>query len=117
MYTVLYLYRVNKKQVDSFIDINEKASEIYLANGALEDVIYRADNLDGKHGLTGLIDTVDLLPEEELLFGQAVFRNKSHHKDVMKQVDNDPEIIQLFNRVKEITDISRIITATFSTDQ
>ncbi|MFB4168526.1 DUF1428 family protein [Virgibacillus sp. JSM 102003] len=116
MFTVIYLYRVNKEHAQTFTDINEKASEIYLAKGALEDKTYHADDLNGKYGCAGLLDIVDVKENEVVYFGQSVFRNKNHHDDVLNQVNDDPDINDLFDKMTRIIDLSKVVTATFSTE-
>ncbi|ASK61980.1 hypothetical protein CFK37_07310 [Virgibacillus phasianinus] len=113
MYTTIYIYRVKRENVESFLDINEKASEIYLANGALEDNTYLADDISGDHGCSGLVDLIDIKDNEVVLFGQTVFRNKSHCEAVMKLVNDDEEINKLFNDMTEIIDLSKVVTASF----
>ncbi|GAA0598134.1 hypothetical protein GCM10009001_12830 [Virgibacillus siamensis] len=116
MYTVIYLYRVKQEKIQKFIDINEKASEIYLSSGALEDMTYLADDLDGNHGCMGLFDVIDVADDESVIFGQSVFRNRSHYDEVMEQIDNDSEVKQLFDEMRDTIDMSRVITSTFSTE-
>ncbi|WP_099157626.1 DUF1428 family protein [Virgibacillus ndiopensis] len=115
MYTVIYLYRVKKMHTQQFIDINEKAGEIYIAHGALEDNTYRADKLDGEHDCTGLLDIIEVAENEDVFFGQSVFRNKSHYEEVMKNVNNVEKIDQLFKEMTNIIDLSKVISATFTT--
>ncbi|WP_188455179.1 DUF1428 family protein [Virgibacillus oceani] len=115
MYTVIYLYRVKKIHVQQFIDINEKAGEIYMAHGALEDHTYCADDLNGMHGCTGLLDVINVDDDEELFFGQTVFRNKSHYEEVMNNVNHDEKIKHLFQVMTNYVDLSKVISATFTT--
>lgn len=116
MYTVIYLYRVKQEYIQTFIDINNQAGDIYLAHGALEDNTYRAEDLSGKHGCKGLIDMIQKEEDEAIFFGQSVFRNKSHHDDVMAQVSQNPEIKELFDKMATIIDRSKVVTATFTTN-
>ncbi|GGB50447.1 hypothetical protein GCM10011409_30040 [Lentibacillus populi] len=115
MYTIIYIYRIKKVHEQTFLDITEKASEIYLANGALEDTIYLADALHGQHGCTGLMSIIDVAEDEAVYLGQSVFRNKSHYEDVMKQVNQDEEISRLYDEMTKIIDFTRVISATFTT--
>ncbi|SFB16297.1 Protein of unknown function [Lentibacillus halodurans] len=117
MYTVIYLYRVKQEHVQTFTNINSQASEIYLSNGALEDNTYRAEDLNGNYGAKGLIDVIQKEKNEEIFFGQSVFRNKSHHDDVMAQVNQNPEIKELFDDITNIINLSNVVTATFTTEQ
>lgn len=114
MYTTIYIYRVKKENIESFIDINEKASEIYLANGALEDTTYRADDINGDHGCAGLKEMIDIKDDEVVFFGQTVFRNRSHCEAVMEHVNNDKKIKKLFKDMAAIIDLSKVVTASFS---
>ena len=73
MYTVIYLYRVNKENKQDFIDTTDKLKETFLDNGALEDEIYQADNLMGKDGCRGILDLVDVKQSEEGFFRTVCF--------------------------------------------
>ncbi|MFD1039970.1 DUF1428 family protein [Virgibacillus byunsanensis] len=115
MYTVIYLYQVKRDQEQLFLEINEKVSEIYLANGALEDRVYRADNLQVKHGGLGLLDLISIENHETIFFGQSVFRNKSHYEEVMTLVNNDNQIKQLSNDISACIDLSTVVSSSFST--
>ncbi|HLR61451.1 MAG TPA: DUF1428 family protein [Lentibacillus sp.] len=116
MYTVIYLYRVNRKHAQEFIDIKKQAGEICLSHGALEDNTYLPENLHGNYGCKGLVDVIQKEENEEIFLGQSVFRNKSHHDDVIKQVDENPEFNKLFNEITSMINLSKVISATFSTD-
>lgn len=115
MYTVIYLYRVNKEKIQPFLDINDNISEIFLENGALEDKIYQADNLDKKDGFRGLLDLVEIIHSEQVFFGQSVFRNKSHYEEVLNHVDSNDEINQLITELKTAIDYSKVFTGSFTT--
>ncbi|MGY0692561.1 DUF1428 family protein [Virgibacillus sp. FSP13] len=116
MYTVIKIYRVNKIHKQQFLDINERASEIYLANGALEDTTYLADNLNGQQGYMGLLDIINVADDELVFFGQSVYRNKSHFEDVRNHVNDEKELDQLYDELTKIVDFSRIVNASFTTE-
>ncbi len=116
MYTVIKIYRVNKINKQQFLDINERASEIYLANGALEDTTYLADNLNGQQGYMGLLDIINVADDELVFFGQSVYRNKSHFEDVRNHVNDEKELDQLYDELTKIVDFSRIVNASFTTE-
>lgn len=115
MYTVIYLYRVNKEKVQPFLDINDSINEIFLENGALEDKIYEAENLDEKNGFAGLLDLVDVTHNEQVFFGQSVFRNKSHYEEVLDHVNSNDDLNQLINELKKVVDYSKVFTGSFTT--
>lgn len=115
MYTVIYLYRVNKEKVQPFLDINDNISDIFLENGALEDEIYQSDSLNGKNGFRGLLDLVHVTPNEQVFFGQSVFRNKSHYEEVLDHVNSNDELNPLINELKKSVDYSKMFTGTFTT--
>src|SRR5699024_6516065 len=60
MFTTIYIYRVKRDRVDSFTEISEQISELYLANGALGDTTYQAENMNGNHGCAGMLDILDV---------------------------------------------------------
>ncbi|MBP1970629.1 hypothetical protein J2Z83_002765 [Virgibacillus natechei] len=115
MYTVIHLYRVKKENVEIFLDIRDRINEIHLLNGTLEKTIYHVDNLDGHHGCNGLHSLISVNNNEQIFFGQSIYRNKSHYEDVKNQVNHNDEMNQLLEELKKNIDLSETITASFTT--
>jgi hypothetical protein len=58
MFTSLYFYRVPKKNVELFLNIQKKSSEIYKKYGAIEDWTFGPDNLNEKYGCTSFLQQI-----------------------------------------------------------
>lgn len=116
MYTLIYLYRVKHENIQSFIDMNHQAGEIYMSHGSLEEKTYQADNQSGYHDYKGLTDIISKDDNEAIFLGQSVYRNKSHYHDVMDQVSDRSDIRLIRDQLADTTDQSRVIAATFTTD-
>lgn len=115
MYTVTYLYRIDKENRKAFLETNDKLKEIFLDNGALEDEIYQADDLTGKNGCRGIVDLVEVKSDERVFFGQSVFRNQPHYEEVLERVRQNEEAEQLMTKLADSVDISKTFMGTFIT--
>ncbi|ALX48982.1 DUF1428 family protein [Lentibacillus amyloliquefaciens] len=116
MYTLIYLYRVKLESIETFIDMNHQAGEIYMSHGSLEEKTYQAEDLSGHHNYKGLIEVIQKEDDEVIFLVQSVFRNKSHYNDVMDQVSIRSDIRVIRSELGHTTDLSNVITATFATD-
>ncbi|WP_163971002.1 DUF1428 family protein [Oceanobacillus halotolerans] len=115
LYTVIYLYRVKKKNIVTLIDLYDQINDIYLANGALENTIYRADDLTGKGGCIGLEEIIPLKENETLFFSQAIFRNLSHYEEVTENVKQHEEFNQLLEHANFLVNHHKAFRSSFST--
>jgi hypothetical protein len=115
MYTVIYLYQVNNDNIMDFLETNDKLKEIFLDNGALEDEIYLAEDLQGKDGCRGILDLVERTPDEQVFLGQSVFRNQSHYEEVLERVQEHEENEQLMSKLTRSVDVSKTFMGTFVT--
>lgn len=89
MFIVTYSYKVPKDKTKSYLDLQKEVKSIYLKHGWLSyEVLEKAE----KNG-------------EWLEIGR--FKNQSHFKKVVTQVDKDPEISELFSRFCSIIDIKQ----------
>ncbi|MCE7986646.1 MAG: DUF1428 family protein [Caldilinea sp. CFX5] len=113
MFSSIYIYRVPQNNVAEFLRIQAAAAVIYRQYGALDDETFVPVNLDAKYGCIALDDEIALRPDERIFISVSRFRDRTHHDAVMAQVDNDPEITQLYQQITKILDVSRILRGEF----
>ncbi len=113
MFSSIYIYRVPQSKIDEFLRIQTAAAIIYRRYGALDDETFAPVNLDAKYGCMALYDEIALGPDEQLFISASRFRDRAHHDVVMAQVDNDPEITELYQQITQILDVSRILRGEF----
>ncbi len=114
MFTALYFYRVPKNNVDAFLAIQKKASEIYKKYGAIEDWTFGPSDLSEKYGCSSFMKEIVLDRDESLYFSLSLFESKEAHERIMIQVDADPEIETLYREISRFVDVSRVIRGEFN---
>ncbi|WP_181350957.1 DUF1428 family protein [Thalassobacillus sp. CUG 92003] len=114
MFTVVCFFRVNKNHLEEFLDVTTKSGNILIAHGALDHRIFRPEELTGKQGSMGLLNFIEVSEEEELMFGQTIFRDEAHYHEVMAHVSSDDLIHYLKQYLKEIVEMDRVVTSTFT---
>ena len=113
MYSVLYLYPVPKENTDAFLEAEREASSLYLQHGALECQTLIASDLTAQYGCRAFGEAVVLRPDETLLVGISHFRSFGHHNEVMEKVDADARILELYDEVKGLLELHRVIRGEF----
>lgn len=113
MYTVIYLFRVPRSNVDAFSRVQREAGEIYKRYGALDDETLAPFNLEANYGCSGFASVVELKGDEELWVGLSRFRDRDHHDEVMIKVDADPQINDLYAEMLTLLDMSRVVRGEF----
>ncbi len=113
MYTSVYLHRVPTGTVEPFVRLVTAASEVYMRLGAVECVLYTPWDLRAKYGCAGFESALDLAEDEVLFVELNSFRDKSHHDEVMAQVDASPEISRLYDELTSMLDVGRIVRGEF----
>src|SRR5580658_6226067 len=96
MYHAFYFYRVPIKNVDRFLRIVSDAADIYRRYGAVTTAAMRLTDGDSKYGCVGLIDLVNVAPDEQLFMGVDSFSDVDQFRELMKKIDSDPDIGRLF---------------------
>lgn len=114
VYSVIYLYPVSLENKGKFISINKQAAEIYVEYGALSDETFEPVNIEGVYGCMGIGQKIELFENETLMFSIASFQDKKHHDEVMRKVDSDTRIGNLFNEMKLVINLSRIVRGEFN---
>ncbi len=114
MYTSLYFYRVPKKNIEDFLQIQKKSAEIYKKNGAIDDWTFGPENLKPKYGCISFQKEISLDADEELFFSLSLFKSREDHDKIMSLVDSDPSIEKLYNEVCHLLDLSKVVRGEFN---
>ena len=114
MYTSLYFYRVPKNNVEAFLIIQKKSAEIYKRNGAIDDWTFGPENLKQKYGCVSFPQEIPLDADEELFFSMSLFKSKDDHDKIMSAVDKEPEIEKLYEQVRKLIDLSKVVRGEFN---
>jgi uncharacterized protein YbaA (DUF1428 family) len=113
MFASVYIYRVPRGNVEAFLRIQRQAAEIYREYGALDDETLGPVNLEAKYGCAAFANGLALAEGEDVLVGISRFRDEAHHAQVMKLVDSDPRINELYDEVAALLDVGRIVRGEF----
>ncbi|MBK9323752.1 MAG: DUF1428 family protein [Bdellovibrionaceae bacterium] len=114
VYTSLYFYRVPKKNIEAFLKVQKQSAEIYKKNGAIEDWTFGPENLNAKYGCISFPEEILISADEELFFSLSIFKSKNDHDQIMALVDKDPEIERLYNQVRHLIDLSKVVRGEFN---
>jgi uncharacterized protein YbaA (DUF1428 family) len=99
----LYIYRVPTKRSAEFLRAAQAAREIYRRHGAAGEEFFRLQNSDRKYPeIPGLWEVVPPGEDEELWVGIDRYRSAQKCAEVASAVDQDPEILALFERVVDL---------------
>ncbi len=99
MYTVIYLFRVPRLNVNAFSRVQQEAGEIYKRYGALDDETLAPISLEANYGCSGFSSVIELREDEQLFVGLSRFQNRNHHDEVMSKVDADAQIDALYKEM------------------
>ena len=113
MYISIYIFRINKANVEEHLSIEREGARIYLEHGAIFNDAYRASRLTGKYGCVGFADAIDVSEDEEMLVSLTGFKDQSHHDKTMNKVNSDPKIRELFARAKQVVALDRTVYGEF----
>ena len=113
MFSSIFIYPVPRSRMDEFLRIHGEALKIYREFGAIDDVTYRPIDVGAKYGCVGFDSTIELRGDEIVCVSVSFFRNRAHHDEVMKKIDNDPRIDALYERIQKVIDIRRIARGEF----
>ena len=113
MFASIYIYRVPRQNVKAFLRIQRQAADIYRAYGALDDETFGPVDLEAKYGCVAFAGGLALAKGEDILVGISRFRDEAHHAEIMKQVDADPRINELYDEVAALLDVGRIVRGEF----
>ncbi|ANW22590.1 DUF1428 family protein [Streptomyces clavuligerus] len=115
MYLVVYLHRVPRSREEVFRAVVHRANEVFRRHGAIGATLLEMSDPRAKYGCSGLLDGVDLTPDEVLYVELNHFHDRAHFEEVMPKVDIDPELEELYKTFVETLDTSRILRGEFST--
>ncbi len=113
MLVQLYIYRVPKENVSTFLQIQREAANLYKKYGALDDETFEPSNLESKYGCVAFPDALSVQDNELIFFSVTRFHNKSHEDQVMAKVNSDEKINELYDRVTRLIEINRVVRGEF----
>jgi uncharacterized protein YbaA (DUF1428 family) len=96
----LYVYRIPKARSAEFLQVAKAAREVYRRHGAAGEEFFRLQSLERKYpDIPGLWEIVPPAEDEELWIGVDRYRSAQKCAEVAAAVDQDPEILALYERV------------------
>ena len=107
MFTSIYIYRVPRKNIEPFLQVQREATAIYQRYGALDDETFAPVNLEAKYGCMAFLDALEVKEHEAIFISLSRFRDRVHHDQVMTQVDSDDLIGKLYDKVTTLLDVER----------
>lgn len=113
-YLKLYLYPIQRRHRDEFLEIMREVRDIYQKHGAYGEELFLLHERTSKYGVTGLWEILPTKEDEEIWIGLDRYRDAEHSKEVMKAVDADPEINPLYEGILQLVNSpSRIVRGEF----
>jgi len=109
VYCAFYLYRVSDENVQRFLRISNEASDLYRRHGAVDSAMQRVTDANSKYGCLGLSDLIHARPGEQLFVGIDSFADAAEFQRLMKEIDSDPRIGELYQEIMQVIDFSKII--------
>ena len=113
MYLEIYLYPVPEGKKEQFLKINRDAERIYKEYGAIESETFAATSIQPEYGCAGMVSAVELLEGEVLMLEINRYNSKSHHSEVLENVDQDDRIGKLYKQMTYVIDIGRTVRGEF----
>jgi len=113
MFTSIYIYRVPCENVEAFLRVQQEAAAIYRRCGAIDDETFAPVNLAAKYGCDSFLSALDVGEGEKVFISLSRFRDRTHHDEVMAQVDSDERIDELYDKVTVLLDLSRVVRGEF----
>ncbi|WP_175412695.1 DUF1428 family protein [Streptomyces sp. TRM64462] len=115
MYLIWFLHRVPRSREEDFRTVVYQAIEVFRRHGAIGGTVMEMSDPAAKYGCSAIAAGVDVAPDEVLYAELAYFHDRAHYDEVMPKVDADPELEELYGKLLQTVDISRILRAEFST--
>lgn len=109
----VYVYRVRRGAVGEFLRIHEQAKEILLELGVLNLRLYAAADLTPKYGCTSFVEALATEEDEAIYLELDEFRDREHMTEVMARVDRDRRIATLFEALKSVVQLQRVVRGEF----
>jgi len=113
MFNLIYIYPVLEKNTGEFLRIQSEATKIYIGYGALSDQTFSLNNSESNYGCLPFTKALTVEKKERVYLSITAFKSSSHHDEVMREVNADPEIDKLFSEIKKVIDVSRIVRGEF----
>jgi uncharacterized protein YbaA (DUF1428 family) len=113
MYILIYIYPVTPAHVVEFLAILKAAASIYMELGTAGVDILEDIDLRPAYGCQSLGSCLGRRSEERVFISIDRFRDRSHRDEVMEKVDADERIEDLYNRMCDLIDITRVFRGEF----
>ncbi|MBA2176429.1 DUF1428 family protein [Halobacillus locisalis] len=115
MYTVICFFRVKRNKLDAFMKMSRQSGEMLESHGTLEHDMYFSHELTGRQGSMGILNLIEMDEDEELILGQSKFKDEQHYHEVMASIGFNDIIHYLDGHIKDIVEMNRVVTSSFST--
>jgi uncharacterized protein YbaA (DUF1428 family) len=113
-YLLLYIYRIRQEDREEFLEVMRKARWIYRGHGGAGEELSLLDNDTPYHSLTGIWEVTPPAHGEEVWIGLDRYEDADQCREVMRAVDEDPDIDPLYERVVQLVgSADRIVRGEF----
>jgi uncharacterized protein YbaA (DUF1428 family) len=113
MYMSIYVYFVQRENIEPFLKVQRETADIVRRYGALDDATFAEVDLKAKYATIAFGNKFNLNPGEKVFVGVSSFRNREHHDEVMAKVDEDERIDELYRRITTVLDVRRVVRGEF----
>ena len=101
-YVLMYIYRIKGEDREEFLEVMRKARWIYRGHGGAGEELFLLDNDAPYYGLSGIWDVAPIAENEEMWIGLDRYEDAEQCKEVMRTVDEDPDINPLYERIVQL---------------
>lgn len=109
-----FLIPIAKDKVGEYIEMAQKAGEVWKEHGAIEYYECVGDDLDIEE-MVSFKKAADTSEEETVIFSWIVFESREHRDSVNAAVMNDPRIKDMMESGSELFDYRRMAYGGFKT--
>ncbi|WP_246364081.1 DUF1428 domain-containing protein [Halobacillus locisalis] len=95
--------------------MSRQSGEMLESHGTLEHDMYFSHELTGRQGSMGILNLIEMDEDEELILGQSKFKDEQHYHEVMASIGFNDIIHYLDGHIKDIVEMNRVVTSSFST--
>ena len=96
---LLYIYRIKQENREEFLEIMRRVRWIYRGHGGAGEELFNLKNINPYFSLTGIWEVTPPAEDEEIWVGLDRYEDAEHCELVMKDVNDDPSIDALYERI------------------
>ncbi|MBB4901888.1 DUF1428 family protein [Streptomyces griseomycini] len=115
VYFIWFLHRVPRSREEDFRTVVYDAVEVFRRHGAIGGTVMEVSDPAAKYGCSDIESGVDVAADEVIYAELTYFHDRAHYDEVMPKVDADPELAELYEKLVETVDVSRILRSEMST--